>query len=237
MKSIKSVVYFSYLQSVSSFRMKEVLFATIIFPVILFVIFGYFFNTNNSDSKIFLLTGIIGMVVASDSLFGVGPVFNAYKQNNVLKFLQNLPVNIIYHFLGYFLSRIYVVLMTIILICSISAVFFNYSPSLKEISTFILGVILGQILFSFMSLVLTSFTKLASGRIVISSVYTIMLFLSGTFFPIEKMGKPVLIISNMLPLTHFLLFLRGSFNYIFVLIGWIILFGGVFAFISKYTQR
>ncbi|NVO10661.1 MAG: ABC transporter permease [Bacteroidales bacterium] len=237
MKSLKSVIYFSYLQSVSSFRIKEVLFATIIFPVILFVIFGYLFQTNTGQSNIFLLTGIIGMVVASDSLFAVGPVFNAYKQNNVLKFLQNLPVNIIYHFLGYFLSRIFVMLLTITIICSISAIFFSYPPTMKEIFTFLLGVILGQILFSFMSLVLTSFTKVEGGRIIISSIYTIMLFLSGTFIPIEKMGKPVLIISNMLPLTHFLLFLRGSYIYIFALIGWIILFGGMFALVSKYSQR
>jgi len=239
MNQFISVIYFSYLQTISSLRIKQALFYTVFFPVLLFVIFGYIWGTGDNVKYVpFLFTGIVGMAITSDGFFAVGPIISIYRDNNILKFLKNLPQNILLHFIGYFLSRIIVLIFDLVILCVVSYLLFNYLPSLQEFFRFVIAVFLGEMIFSLISLLATYFSKGDGGRGLLSFLYTIMLFLSGTFFPINHLGKFMTYISNILPLTHLLNFLRGKDSYLFILLGWIIIFMFLFyIMITKVSNK
>ena len=68
-------------------RIKQAVFFSIAFPVFLFVIFGNIWGVNEGYIP-FLLSGIIGMTIASDGLFAVGPVIREYYTNGLIKYFR-----------------------------------------------------------------------------------------------------------------------------------------------------
>lgn len=229
MNRIKSIVLLTYMEILSHLRVKEAFFFGFVFPVFLYILFGNIWGSEaNKNYYSFLLTGVISMTIASDSIFGIGPVMRTYKTNNIIKFLKNLPVGIIYYFIGFFISRIVLMVLAIFLLILIGILVFGVSLSFHDLGRIILGIILGISMFAFLSLNLSFFAKAERGRGILSFVFFIMLFLSGAFYPVEALPRMMGIISNFLPLTHLTLFLRGEQIYFWVILGWILVMGFVF---------
>lgn len=234
MVRIAKIIFVSfYLELLSHLRVKEALFFTFVFPVFIFVLFITIWGNGGQYQGYvkLLLSGIIGMTIASDALFSIGPVIKIYKDNNILKFLRNLPTNILFHFTGIFMSRVAIMVVTICFVCLTSTLLFHYSPSVRELFLFIIGTILGTFLFAFMGLVLSFITRIETGRGLINFVYFIMIFLSGTFYSVDILPNFIQPISSLLPLTHLLSFMRGEINFVFILGGWITVFAVLFYYV------
>lgn len=228
---IRSIKIFSQsviLQTLAYTRVKESFFFSFIFPVFLFVLFALIWGTQNNKYFFNLFTGIIGMTIASDALFSIGPVIRSYKANNLLKFLRNLPMNILFHFCGLLISRMIAVLMAVVLVSAFSIILFDYMPSATTQILLGAGTVLGTFLFAFMGLFISFYSKPEAERGVINFLYFVMLFVSGAFYPITIMPSFLQSFAQLLPLTHLLYFLRGEMIYLIHLLSWIFIFGVLF---------
>jgi len=238
MNILVQIAVCTYLQTMTYFRIREAFFFAFIFPVFLFILFGYIWGSSGNVAYIhYLFTGIVGMTVTSDALFGIGPVIKMYRDNNILKFLNNIPSGLTNYLIGLFISRIIVMLLAITLTGIISHIAFKLDFELAEIVRLIIGVILGTFLFAFLGLFVAFRSKEESGRSALNFIFFIMLFLSGSFFPLTNLHPVVKSIAHAFPLTHVLNFIRGEVQYVWALLGWTILFYILFYFASKQTVK
>lgn len=195
-------------------RIRQAVFFSIAFPVFLFVIFGSIWGVNE-DYIPFLLSGIIGMTIASDGIFAVGPVVKEYYSNGLIKYFQKLPFNILLHFAGLIISRILSLIFTILILCLVSFLIFGFMPSVENLIHYILGTIIGLTIFSFIGLCLAfSGIKGGTDRGFSNLIYFIILFTSVAFYPVKSFNKLIGTIGDFLPLNPILSILRNeTINY------------------------
>ena len=62
---IKTLTLSTYLQLLNYTRIKQAVFFTIVFPVLIFVLFGNIWGVDGSEYLYFLLTGVIAATTAS----------------------------------------------------------------------------------------------------------------------------------------------------------------------------
>lgn len=230
---IKILTYSIYYQLLIFLRIKQAVFFTVAFPVFLFAIFGSIWGAEHDEYISFLLSGIIGMTIASDGLFAIGPVIKEYYSNGLIKYLRKLPFNILLHFIGLVISRVISLIFIVFLLCLVAKLMFGYAVSLLEMGNFILGVFVGLSLFSFLGLAVTfSGIKQDADKGIINFIYFIILFTSNAFYPVGDFNKVIGYVGNTLPLNHVLSILRGD-GVSFILIIWLVLPIIIFLFLFK----
>jgi len=222
-----------YYQLLIFLRIKQAVFFTVAFPTFLFIIFGSIWGTKQEDYVSFLLSGIIGMTIASDGLFAIGPVIKEYYSNGLIKYLRKLPFNILLHFVGLIISRVISLILIVIMLCLTAYLMFNYRVTFSELISFIVGVFIGLFVFSFLGLVITfSGIKQGADKGIINFIYFIILFTSNAFYPVGEFNKLIGFIGNILPLNSILSILRGD-NMSFTLLFWIIIPMTLFFFLFR----
>jgi len=227
-KSLKIIGYATYMNIASYVRVKESFFFSFIFPVFLFILFGFIWGRNYPDYIGNLFLGLIAMTIASDALFSIGPIVRIYVMTNSLKPLKVLPFDMTLHFLGLLFSRFIAILITVVLLVIVSIILFNYSPTFESLVRVIICSIIGTLIFGFLGLLIAFTVSPEASKGVINFLYFTMLFLSGTFYPIDIMPEFLQVFSHFLPLTHLLKFLKGEDQYLIYLIFWFLLFLGGF---------
>jgi len=230
---IKIIVKSIYYQLLISLRIKQAVFFTVAFPIFLFVIFGSIWGAQHDGYVSFLLSGIIGMTIASDGLFAIGPVIKEYYSNGLIKYLRKLPFNILLHFIGLIISRIISLIFIVLLLCVAAYLMFGYIVTSLEILNFIIGVFVGLFVFSFLGLVVTfSGIKQGADKGIINLIYFVILFTSNAFYPVGEFNKLIGYIGNILPLNQILSILRGDgVNYLLGI--WTLIPMLLFAFLFK----
>tara|TARA_B100000768_G_C11283481_1_gene380254 strand:+ start:2300 stop:3013 length:714 start_codon:yes stop_codon:yes gene_type:complete len=214
-------------------RIKQAVFFTIVFPIFLFVIFGSIWGADDDDYVSFLLSGIIGMTIASDGLFAIGPVIRDYYSNGLIKYLRKLPFNILLHFMGLVFSRVISLIFIVFFLCITAYLMFGYTVTSLEIVNFIIGVFVGLLVFSFLGLVITfSGIKQVADKGIINFIYFTILFTSNAFYPVGLFNKFIGDIGDILPLNHILSMLRGE-GIVYLLGFWIVLPMILFVFLFK----
>lgn len=224
-------------QIVTSFRIKQSIFFTVIFPVFLFVIFSLIWGVNNEEYSKFLLTGICAMTVVSDGVFAIGNVIPKYYSSGILKFIKVIPYSIITHIISLIISRIFFILISFILLFVCGYLFFGINFSIQEVASVFLGLILGLIEFSFLGLII-SYTSLKDNgnKSLGNMLYFGLIFFSDTFYPITEINPLLGKFVEKSPITPLLKIFRGNYENILVLFIWTALFIAVFCLIYKYKQ-
>ena len=230
MKILSQSIYYQFLIFL---RIKQAVFFTIAFPIFLFVIFGSIWGTQHDGYVSFLLSGIIGMTIASDGLFAIGPVIKEYYSNGLIKYLRKLPFNILLHFMGLIISRVISLLFIVFLLCITAYLMFDYTVTSLEIVNFIIGVFVGLLIFSFLGLVVTfSGIKQGADKGIINFIYFVILFTSNAFYPVGEFNKLIGYIGNSLPLNPILSILRNDGTNYFLTI-WLLAPIILFVFLFK----
>lgn len=230
---IKILAQSIYYQLLIFIRIKQAVFFTIVFPIFLFVIFGSIWGAEDDDYVSFLLSGIIGMTIASDGLFAIGPVIRDYYSNGLIKYLRKLPFNILLHFMGLVFSRVISLIFIVFFLCITAYLMFGYTVTSLEIVNFIIGVFVGLLVFSFLGLVITfSGIKQVADKGIINFIYFTILFTSNAFYPVGLFNKFIGDIGDILPLNHILSMLRGE-GIVYLLGFWIVLPMILFVFLFK----
>lgn len=215
---IKVLIYSVYIQLLIFFRIKVALFFSLVFPLMLYIIFGSLWGNNGeSNYYYFLITGIICMNAMTEGLFVIGPIIKEYYANGILKFFKkiNTETEVFILFLTIVIARLIVLFFGLFILNIVSTIVFNFQISVSQIITIIPAITLAFIVFSFFGLCLAFMslnTKNNSGTNYTNIIYYIILFTSNTFYPVDKLNKTVNLVGNLFPLNNLLSYSRNE-NY------------------------
>lgn len=229
----KIFFYSVYYQLKASLRVKQSVFFSLVFPIFLFLVFSNLWAQGDMEYVAFIFTGVLGSTIASDGLFAVGPVIKDYYTDGLLHFLRKMPFNILYHFMGLIINRVFMLCMTFMLLSITSYIGFGYLPTLPEAGRILLGIVCGVTAFSFFGLCITFLSlKQQSSFSMMNLIYFIILFTSNAFYVVGEFNTVMSTIANILPLNAVLKLLReGGFSISLML--WVSLPIVFFSFLFK----
>ncbi|WP_282125786.1 ABC transporter permease [Marinifilum flexuosum] len=208
---IKAFTHSVYFHLINFLRIKQAVFFSLAFPVFLFVVFGNIWGINSDRYVISLFTGVLGMTIASDGLFAIGPVIREYYASGIIKYLRRLPINVLTYFIGLIISRIMSLLLVLGVLIIVSRLMFGYSPAMSDLPHLVTGIVVGLFTFSFVGLCL-SFSGVKNGneKGLVNLAFFTVLFTSNAFYPVDMLNGIIGMIGSFLPLNPVLALLRGE---------------------------
>ncbi|SHJ39011.1 ABC-2 type transport system permease protein [Hymenobacter daecheongensis DSM 21074] len=224
-----------YYQLLMSLRMKQALFFTLVFPIFLFVLFGNLWGQGNPEYVPFVLTGILGMSVATEGIFAIGPALKDYYSSGVLRYFKKLPFNILVHFFGLIASQLLMLLMATALLLLTAALLFGLSLTPLFLARVVLGLAAGIVVFGFIGLSVAFLNvKKSAGPAqkggLGNLVYYLLVFMSDAFYPIGEMNPVLAHITRWSPMNPVLNLMRGEPVAWAPLVVWTVLGIGLFVY-------
>ena len=155
-----------------------------------------------------LFPGILAMNMMFSALWGVGYVVVRYRKNGVLKRLKVTPLSAFEYLSAQALSRIFLLMFTLIIVWLGCDLFFNFTV-LGSYVDLLLIFFLGSMSLTALGLVLASrgtSEEFTTG--ILNFISWPMMFLSEVWFSLEGAPAWVKSVSKIFPLTHILTAVR-----------------------------
>ncbi|MGA1822724.1 MAG: ABC transporter permease [Thermoplasmatota archaeon] len=149
----------------------------------------------------FFIPGVIGLTVMTGAVFGTIFGEMELKQKGVFRKLSTTPISRAEWMMSTMLFQLFLAVLAVVLILFVGWLVFG---ALLHIN-FMLGVIivLEAFFFTGLALILTRFIHEAQAASAVGNVITFpMMFLAGTFFPVENMPPFIQVIAKVLPLYY-----------------------------------
>ena len=232
MKLVKTFLYSTYLDFLSFLRIRIAVFFSVLFPIMLFIIFSSIWGTQNSNYVFFILTGVIALMTISEGLFSVGPVIRDYYSSGMIKYIKQFPLDISFFFLTFTVSRLLFFQFIILLLVLTSLFFFDINV-FNRYTDILMGSVLGFFLFSFLGLCVSFFNKASSGRTLTNIVYFVLIFISDLFYSVSFEGSVIKKVNSFLPVNDIVYLMRGKEYRLYIIIIWIAGLMILFRFLFK----
>jgi ABC-2 type transport system permease protein len=200
--SLKVILYAIYLDFLAFFRIKIAVFFSIVFPVLIFILFSTIWGSSSSYIE-FLLTGVISMMIISEGLFSIGPVVKDY-----------------FPFITFIISRLIFFQIIILLLSLISYFFYDYNIFINY-DKVLLASFIGFVIFSFFGLSISFFHKKKSSYAFSNLIYFALIFTNDLFYPISD-NVTLKKVNYYLPVEHLSNILRNKEFNIYILSLWLI---------------
>jgi ABC-2 type transport system permease protein len=172
-------------------------------------------NANNLKYIDFLLPGLVALSVMQLSVFSVAFVFVDYKEKGILKRVLATPVRPYQFVAANIITRLLVAVVQALFFIGVGVLLFKVHiiGSFGSYLYILLTVILGAIMFLGLGFTVSGLSKTTESVPAFANLVVFpMLFLGGTFFPIDSMPTWLQWISKALPLTYFSTALRDIMN-------------------------
>ena len=175
------------------------------------------FNETSVTTKQFstvelYVPSITAAFIMTNGVIGLAATATEFKRRGIIKRLSITPLTKIDWILGNVLSQALLNLMLTAIMIAIGWVLFNVRIIPDAIT--IAMILLGSIMFSGIGMALSGFIKdVEAASAVGNAIAFPMMFLSGTYFPIEMMPEYLRTVSNALPLTYFSQGLKSAMLY------------------------
>ena len=150
----------------------------------------------------FYIPGITAAFIMTNGIIALTATTTEFKRRGIIKRLSITPLTKMDWILGNILCQTLLNLMLAAIMIGLGWVIFNVRviPDVLSIAT----ILLGSIMFSGIGMTLAGFIKDVEAASAIGNAIAFpMMYLSGTFFPLELMPSFVQTISKVMPLTYF----------------------------------
>ncbi len=169
-------------------------------------------NAHNLKYIDFLLPGLIAMAVMQLSVFSVAFVFVDYKEKGILKRVLATPVRPYQFVAANIITRLIVAVVQALFFIAVGILLFKVHI-IGSYFLILLIVILGAIMFLGLGFTVSGISKTTESVPAFANLIVFpMLFLGGTFFPVDSMPTWLQYVSKILPLTYFSTALRDVMN-------------------------
>ncbi len=149
----------------------------------------------------FFIPGVVGMTIMTTGMFGSIGVNTKYRQNKVLRKLATTPLSKLDWVMGMVTYQMLLSILSTIILLGTGYAIFGVKATLSPL--FVPLIISGALVFPGMGMIVTRFVKDEEAAHAAGNVVTFpMMFLSGTFFPIETMPSFLQPLAKVLPLTY-----------------------------------
>jgi ABC-2 type transport system permease protein len=181
----------------------------------------------------FFVPGIIGLTVLTTGVLGTVGTNTQYRNNGILRKLATTPLGKSEWIISKMLYQTVVVLISAALIIIVAKLVYNVTAVPNAVTLLLLFV--GTICFTGIGMIIARFVKDEDAANAAASAVTFpMLFLAGTFIPLETMPDYLQTVAKFLPLTYLNYGLRDAmilgdtasalYNMMIVLIAGVIFF-------------
>ena len=219
---MKYIITSVYYQLVIFSRIKQAVFFIIAFPIFIFLLFSSIWGIREPDYIMFIMSGVLGMTVASDGMFSIGGVIKEYYSTGLMRYLKKIDFNLTLHIFSLIVSRFFSIFFVMLILIAISIFCFNAIFSFEDLINYITGAFLGFTLFSFLGLSISfSNIKYKNTSGLINLFYYFILFTSDSFYPVGSFNEKIKFFGNLLPLNPILCVMRGE-GFSLILLFWLI---------------
>ena len=158
-------------------------------------------NTRDLKYIDFLLPGIVALSIMQMSVFSVAFVFADYKEKGVLKRLLATPMKPYQFVTSNVITRLLIAVLQGAILIAVGVLIFK-AHVFGSYWLILLLIILGAIMFLGLGFTISGFANTVEAVPALANLIVFpMLFLGGTFFPIETMPDWLQNIAKYLPLT------------------------------------
>ncbi len=160
----------------------------------------------------FFLPGVIGLTIMTSAVNWMVSTHTRYRNSGLFAKLSTTPLTRWEWLLSRMLWQIVVAFISTGAILAVGILLFGVSVIMDPIS--LLLIILGSAMFSALGMVISRFIKDEESADAAAAAITFpMMFLAGSFFPIESMPGYLQVVAQVLPLTYLNDGLRDSMIY------------------------
>jgi ABC-2 type transport system permease protein len=196
-------------------RSRELAFFTFLFPIIIFSLLASVYGhdtikrEHNVSAKGYLLAGILGYGVVSTAFAGLAIVLVLRRESGVLKRVRGTPLPPATYLGSVITSTVIVYAIEAVVLILLGRVAFHI-PLPDEWPSVVLAVLLGTLAFAAMGIALTGLIRSGDGAsAVVNAIYLPISFLAGAFWSAQSFPHFLTVISEILPLTHFIRLMRN----------------------------
>ncbi len=223
--SLRTTVILPYQLRVACVDALSVFF-TVLLPSVLFVLFGLIFGLGegtNNEYAAYVLPGMVGVMCSSDGLYTVGPMVRAYITQGILREFTSLPGWTGSLFLGFILTRLVFVMLSMVCLVALSGLLFSYIPGGVDLVRIFLGAALCFGAYALIAVGVALLANSGAGDYGFSSVYYFLgMFLCDAFFVLSERNLTLTTIAYMFPLKPVLVFMRGDdVDGLLVIVAWL----------------
>jgi ABC-2 type transport system permease protein len=155
---------------------------------------------------------ITAAFIMTNGVIALAATATEFKRRGIIKRLSITPLTKIDWIIGNVLSQALLNLVLTAIMIAVGWLIFNVRI-IPDIITIVM-ILLGSIMFSGIGMALSGFIKDVEAASAIGNAIAFpMMFLSGTYFPIEMMPPYLRTVSNILPLTYFSQGLKSAMLY------------------------
>ncbi len=149
----------------------------------------------------FLIPGLIGLVILTSPMFSMTYIVSSYKKDKIFRQLSLTPLTRSEWFLSKFIWYLIISAISAIMIIAVGVLLFHSSLSLSLYM--IPFLVIGVFMFTSLGILAGSISRSEESASVVGNIITFpMMFLSGTFFPIEIMPGWLQSVAHVLPLFY-----------------------------------
>ena len=149
----------------------------------------------------FFIPGVIGMTLLTTGVFGAVNTNGRYRELKIIKKLATTPLSKIEWILGMVGYQMILATISLVVILAFGYALFGVTVTLD---VYTIGlVVAAALLFPGIGMVLANYVKEAESADAAANAITFpMMFLAGTFWPIDALPDIMRIIANFMPLTY-----------------------------------
>jgi len=160
----------------------------------------------------YFLPGVIGITVMTNSLFSMSSICAEYRQRGYFKLLATTKLRKHEWLLSKFVFFSIILILSLLATFAVASVFFGTHSTITPLSLIMIPA--GAFLFVSLGMLLgVAIKDPESGVAVANAIGFPMMFLSGSFFPLDMMPHFLQLIATALPLTYFNNGLRDTMVY------------------------
>jgi ABC-2 type transport system permease protein len=181
-------------------------------------------SEKQSGNLRYLIPGIIGLSIMSSAMFSAIEIISEYKKNNILKRLAVTPIKPLNFLFSGFLSKLILSFVSAYIIFIIALLMFPVNFNINFVALSLTIISSAILMFIFGAFIAIIFKNPETANNVASMLFTLMMFFSGIYFPMQFLPKYLQIIGNLLPATYVSQFMRYSFGIENLNISYILIF-------------
>jgi ABC-2 type transport system permease protein len=169
-------------------------------------------TTTSFSTVDYYVPGITAAFIMTNGIIALAATTTEFKRRGIIKRLSITPLTKLDWIIGNVLSQALLNLILTAIMIAVGWLLFNVRV-IPDAITIVL-ILLGSIMFSGIGMTLSGFIKDVEAASAIGNAIAFpMMFLSGTYFPLEMMPSYIQMISKVMPLTYFSEGLRYSMLY------------------------
>ena len=193
-------------------RNRTATFFNLIFPMLLFVFFGYIFNngglnvTGTASSAnggikeaLWLLPGIIAIGIATNGIFGSIPMV-LLRESGVFRRIQATPMPVSQYLLARIVIQLVIVVIQVVLAIIIGAIVFQVHPDGGGWYLDVAFILVGAIVFITLGQFIAAVSpRLETANIISQLINLPLIFLSNIYLPFAILPDAVQKVGRVLP--------------------------------------